>query len=89
MAIKLKNLKMLFFKEIKTNILFKTFSVDFPFRLRHSCKSLVIPPKAETTISRLSFRLLFKIEITLDIDSELATDVPPNFKTFKKLSLFY
>ena len=72
-----------------TAILFITFSVDFPLRIRHFCKRLVIPPKAETTISRLSFRLLFKIEITLDIDSELATEVPPNFKTFKKLSLFY
>ena len=72
-----------------SSILINTLSVDFPLRMRHSWRRLVIPPSAETTIKILSSWLLFKIDITLDIDSESATDVPPNFMTFKKLSLFY
>ena len=46
-----------------------------------------MPPNAETIINNGS-SLSLRIDITLFIDFESATDVPPNFRTFKRLSLF-
>ena len=47
-----------------------------------------MPPNAERIINNGS-SLSLRIDITLFIDLESATDVPPNFKTLKRLSLFY
>ena len=53
---------------------------DLPFETIHFWRRFVTPPNAETIINNGS-SLSLRIDITLFIDFESATDVPPNFRT--------